>query len=275
MGVMGSQGSGWVKAKKSGIAVPTVERTFQILETLASAVDGCGVSELSRELGLAKSSTFNILTSLEQLGYIYRADGKFHLGLKLYSLSSVVVENMDLRRVAAPILKDLVENTGETANLGIIQGNEAIYIDCLMGPHPVTVHTWPGKRLPLHSTALGKVLLAWLPTNEMTAVLLQDNMSALTPSTITTIESFTAQLDEVRAKGYSVDDEEDAIGMRCIGAPVFDHSGRVVAAISLTAPAQRLLRSKIDEIAPIVIGCALEISTRLGYTAGLHKQTRP
>jgi DNA-binding IclR family transcriptional regulator len=272
---MGSQESGWVMAKKSGIAVPTVERTFQILETLASVVDGCGVSELSRELGLAKSTTFNILTSLEQLGYIYRADGKFHLGLKLYSLSSVVVENMDLRRVAAPILKGLVESTGETANLGIIQGNEAIYIDCLMGPHPVTVHTWPGKRLPLHSTALGKVLLAWLPTNEMTAVLLQENMSALTPSTITTIESFMAQLDEVRDKGYSVDDEEDAIGMRCIGAPVFDHSGRVVAAISLTAPAQRLLRSKIDEIAQNVIGCALEISTRLGYTAGLRTQTRP
>ena len=125
--------------------VPTVDRTFRILEALALSENGFGISELSQTLEIPKSTTFNILMTLVNLGYIYRtdSDNKFHLSLKLFTLGSLVVERMDLRQIARPILQELVDETGETVNLGIIQGDEAVYIECIPGPQPVTVNTWP------------------------------------------------------------------------------------------------------------------------------------
>lgn len=256
-----------VMSNKEKVAVPTIERAFRILEALSEEENGSGISELSKELGLAKSTTFNILTSLTQLGYCYKsgADGKFHLSLKLYSLGSAAAERMDLRRLAASILRDLADGAGETINLGTIQGDEAVYIDCLPSSHPVTVVTWPGQRLPLHSTALGKALLAWRPLEEAQTILAGSELKAFTPATVTSIPQILRELQRVRADGYALDNEEDALGMRCIGAPVFDQSGRAVAAISLTAPLQRLPEGDFGRVAEQVITSAGQISRRLGY----------
>ncbi len=252
--------------------VPTINRTFRILEALAIAENGCGISELSHELKMAKSTTFNILMTLAELGYIYRTDidNKFHLSLKLFSLGSAVVERMDLRKVAASILQELVDATGETANLGTIQGDEAVYIECLSGPHPVTVNTWPGKRLPLHSTALGKALLAWLPEDEAKSVLSTSDISAFSTDLAASIDRLFAELADVRKQHYAVDNEEDAPGMRCVGAPIFAHSGRVVAAISVTAPVQRMPLEKIPAVAILVVESARRISQRLGFEPEIH-----
>lgn len=249
------------------LLVPTVERTFRILQALASEPKGQGVSELSRRLGLAKSTTFNILTTLEQLGYVYRlnGDGSYHLGLKLFSLSSEVVERIDLRRITAPLLEELVEVTGETANLGTIQGDEAIYIESLPGPGPVKVAAWPGKRLSLHSTALGKALVAFMPEEQVETILTRKGLTAHTANTHISLEALKEELGRVRAQGYALDDEEDMLGMRCIGAPIFDHRGRVVAAVSLTAPAQRMPRSEIPRVARTVLDYARRMCQRLGY----------
>jgi DNA-binding IclR family transcriptional regulator len=252
--------------------VPTIDRTFRVLEALSQADTGCGISELSHRLGIAKSTTFNILATLTELGYIYRtdADHKYHLSLKLFSLGSTVVERMDLRRVAGTILQELVNATGETANLGTIQGDEAVYIECLSGPHPVTVHTWPGKRLSLRSTALGKALLAWLPRDEAEAILASSELDMHSPAHAESMDRLFTELAEVRIRSYSIDNEEDAPGMRCVGAPIFDYSGRVVAAISLTAPAQRLPLENIEETAVLVVRSAERVSRRLGYALQLH-----
>jgi len=249
------------------IPVPTIERAFLILEALAAAENGGGISELSTDLGLAKSTTYNILTSLAQLGYCYKspADGKFHLSLKLYSLGSAAAERLDLRRIAASILRGLASRTGETINLGTIQGDEAVYIDCLPSSHPVTVVTWPGQRLPLHSTALGKALLAWRPLDQAQTILADSELKAFTRETLTSIPLILSDLRRVRGQGYALDNEEDALGMRCIGAPVFDQNGAVVAAISLTAPVQRLPESDFGPVAGQVIESANQISGRLGY----------
>jgi DNA-binding IclR family transcriptional regulator len=254
--------------------VPTIQRTFRILEALASAENGRGISELSAELGIAKSTTFNILMSLVQLGYSYRTeeDGKFHMSLKLFSLGSSIVERMDLRKVADSILHSLVEATGETANLGTIQGDEAIYIECLSGPHPVTVNTWPGMRLPLHCTALGKALLAWQPDDVVEAILAKSDMQVFTPNTVTSVERLLEELGEIRGQGYALDDEEDAPGMRCVGAPVFDYSGKAVAAISITAPVQRLPIADMPKTAAMVVASAREISQRLGNASKQGEQ---
>ncbi|MBZ0293331.1 MAG: IclR family transcriptional regulator [Anaerolineae bacterium] len=266
------QWSAIVPREDDKIFVPTVQRTFRILEVLATTENGCGISELSHELGFAKSTTFNILMTLAELGYIYRtqADNKFHLSLKLFSLGSTVVDRMDLRKIAASILQDLVDTTGETVNLGTIQGDEAVYIDCLPGPQPVTVHTWPGKRLPLHSTALGKALLGWLPEKEAKAILSSSDIPEFTADPVPAMTQLFAELTEVRSRGYSIDNEEDAEGMRCVGAPVFDHNGAVLAAISVTAPVQRLPLENIPGIARLVVEGAEKISQRLGFAPEIH-----
>lgn len=247
--------------------VPAIERAFHILEALSEAENGSGISELSKDLGLAKSTTFNVLTSLAQLGYCYKSaeDGKFHLSLKLFSLGSAAAERLDLRRVAASILRGLADRTGETINLGTIQGDEAVYIDCLPSAHPVTVVTWPGQRLPLHSTALGKALLAWRPLDLAQSILACSDLKAFTGETRTSIPQILSDLERVREQGYALDNEEDALGMRCIGAPVFDQRGEVVAAISLTAPVQRLPEADFGPVAAQVIAGARQISKRLGY----------
>ena len=246
--------------------VPTVQNAFRILEVLATTEHGYGISELSRELGFAKSTTYNILMTLAQLGYIYRteADNRFHLSLKLFSLGSAVVERMDLRKVAGTTLQSLVDATGETANLGTIQGDEAVYIDCVPGTHPVRVNTWPGKRLPLHSTALGKALLAWLPEAETRVIVCNSANLMVATNTPFSIDRLLDELVKVRERQYAIDDEEDAVGMRCVGAPIFDHTGRVIAAISLTAPVQRLPLENIPEVAALVVESAYEVSQRLG-----------
>lgn len=259
--------------------VPTVDNAFRILETLAASEDGYGISALSRKLGLAKSTTYNILMTLAQLGYIYRTedDSCFHLSLKLFSLGSSVVERMDLRKIASSILQKLVEDTGETANLGTIQGNEAVYIDCVPGTHLVRVATWPGKRLPLHSTALGKSLLAWLPEEEAKERMSQSLSMASSDSAIS-IDQLLSEVGEIRERQYAIDDEEDVSGMRCVGAPIFDHTGRVVAAISLTAPIQRLPLEAIPKVALLVVESAKEVSQRLGFLIELqtsHMEMNP
>jgi IclR family acetate operon transcriptional repressor len=252
--------------------VPTIERTFRILEALAAHPNGCGISDLSHDLGIAKSTTFNILTTLTELGYIYRtdADNKFHLSLKLFSLGSTAVERLDVRRVSASILQELVNVTGETANLGTIQGDEAVYIECLSGPHLVTVNTFPGKRLPLHSTALGKALLAWLPQAQARAILAISDRQDPSSGIAANIDRLLAEFAHVRSQRYAVDNEEDAPGMRCVGAPIFDYTGQVVAAISLTAPTQRMPLEQIPETAVLVVESAERISRRLGYAPEMH-----
>lgn len=247
-------------------AVPTVLRTFRILEALARADHGYGVSKLSRELGLAKSTAFSILSTLEHLGYVFKDENhRYHLSVKLFSLSSIMVQQMDFRKAATPILRHIVEETRETTNLAMLQRGEGIVVDTLPGPHTVTVNTFPGERFSLHSTAIGKALLAWLPDDELDPILATKGLPSRTPNTITSLAAFKKELRRTRKRGYATDDEEDFPGLRCVGAPLFDHSGRVVAAISVTVPAQRLPVSNMDALAAVVVDGAMQVSNKLGY----------
>jgi IclR family KDG regulon transcriptional repressor len=249
--------------------VPAVARAFRILERLAEAPEALGVSELSREVGLAKSTTFNLLLTLEELGYVYRvgAATSFRLSYKLFALGSSVAERSEMLRLLAPLIDELVATTGETANLGIRQGDEALYLASVRGPGPVTVVESPGVRIPMHSTALGKVLCAWLPPGEVTALLARRGMPKFTPRTCDSIDQFLAELTTVTGLGYAVDNEENEPGMRCIGAPVFNRTGHVEAAISITAPVQRLALDGVAVVATTVIRIAQRMSERLGYVA--------
>jgi IclR family acetate operon transcriptional repressor len=187
------------------------------------------------------------------------------MSIKLVSLVGAVLERFDLRGLAHPILMELKEKTGETVNLGILDGAEAIYLETIPGPGAIRVNTWPGKRLPIHCTALGKALAAELSQDELGAILAKTGLPGSTPNTHTTFESLQADLELTRQRGYAIDDEEDEVGLRCIGAPIRDHQGNTVAALSVTGLAHRVPLANLPELAIAVMDTARRISELQGY----------
>lgn len=248
-------------------AVPSVERAFAILETLADTPEGLGLSDLARRLGFVKSTAYMTLVTLERLGYIYRESQtqRYLLTIKLFAVGSQVLQRFNVRRMAEDLLRELWEKTGETVNLGSLQGDEAIYIESLEGRKTVRVSTWPGKRLELHCTALGKVLLAFRAWEEVEILLEGRELTPHTARTVVDLATLRRELEVVRQLGYAVDRGEDVEGVRCVGAPVFDRDGAVVAAVSITAPEQRMPEERIPRVAAEVVEVARKLSERLGY----------
>jgi IclR family KDG regulon transcriptional repressor len=247
--------------------IPMLDRSLHVLELLAPAGDGLSIAELSRELAAPKSSVFNILATLEERGYVRHANGagKYVLTTRLYKLGSAAVARLNVKRVLYPLLLELVERTGETANLGILDGDEAFYIESIEGQGRVRVAVTPGEHIDLHCTALGKVLLANLPAEQTARLLKGRRLKAHTPRTITSSAALRRQLAQIRAQGYALDDEEDNLDLRCLGAPIRDYSSCVVAAVSSTAPKHRLLSAQIPARAEVVRGLAAQMSRALGY----------
>jgi len=247
--------------------IPSIHRAFVLLEAISETEEGLGVSELAHRTGWPKSSIFNILTTLSLDGYVAQDPdtGRYCMTIKLFSLSGTIVERMDIRRLASPLLVELMELTGETVNLGILDGTEAIYLETIAGPSAIRVNTWPGKRLPIHRTSLGKALVADLTREELAAIITKTGLPRGTPNTHTTLEALEADLELTRQRGYAVDNEEDEVGMRCVGAPVRDYRGKTMAAVSVTGLAHRVPLESVPEIASAVMDVARRISERLGY----------
>lgn len=253
--------------EKSRYLIPMLERSMRVLELLSEAEEGLSLAELCQRLAAPKSSVFNILATLEEAGYLRAVNttGKYTLTAKLFHIGSPAIQRLDPKRTLYPYLVELVELTGETANLGILDGREALYIESVPGSSRVRVAVTPGERLDLHCTALGKTLLAFLDTVQADELLAGRPLPRRTPNTITDRASLTAQLALIRERGYAIDDEEDNLDIRCIGAPIRDYTGRVTAAVSITAPKHRLSDTLITEKAGLVMAMAARMSQALGY----------
>jgi DNA-binding IclR family transcriptional regulator len=257
-------------SRKSQYLIPMLERALRVLEALSEAADGLSLAELSQQLDAPKSSIFNILATLEESGYIRVVDasGKYTLTTKLFRVGSPAVARLNLKQSLHPLLAELVELTGETANLGILEGNEAVYIETIEGQNRLRVAVMPGERIDLHSTALGKMLLAHLPPERAVELLRSRSLYGRTPHTLTEPSALLEQFSEIRARGYALDDEEDHLEIRCLSAPVRDHTGRVVAAVSITAPKNRLTDEALERKAAVVTRVAARMSATLGYERG-------
>ncbi len=252
--------------------VPSIHRAFVLLEALSESSKGLRISELSRQTGWPKSSIFNILTTLTQDGYVSQdpESSRYRMTIKLFSLGGAVVERMDIRKLAYPLLVDLMEKTGETVNLGILDGTEAIYLETVAGPGAISVRTWPGKRLPIHRTALGKALAAELTEESLVTIIENTGLPSGTNNSHTTLETLQADLESTRQRGYAVDDEEDELGMCCVGAPVRDYREKTVAAVSVTGLAHRMPPETIQEFSLAVIDTGRRLSELMGYRERIY-----
>ncbi len=242
-----------------------VERALAILEMVAQRRGGLTNSEISRKLEIPKSSASYILRTLDRHGYLRRAaeTGKYRLGLKVLSLGRDVLAGLDIGEVSAPVLRALVDRTQLTAHLAVLDHGEAVYIEKVDAPGFIKMDTWVGRRMFVHSTSVGKSLVAHLPKEEVEAILRERGLKKRTPKTISSQARFLNELEKVRAQGYAVDDEENSVGARCLGAPVFDVLGRVEAAVGLSGTISQIDDANLPRLAGLVKEAARKISRQL------------
>ncbi|MGD1996627.1 MAG: IclR family transcriptional regulator [Anaerolineae bacterium] len=249
-------------------AVKTVGRAIDLLRSFSLEEPELGVTELSKRLDVHKSTVSRLLSTLEEEDLVYRNSetGRYRLGVGLIELAGLVVLRADLRRVARPMLRQLADQTQETVNLTVRDSGEAINVD-QVSPHGRRVLNigWVGRRTPLHASSTGKVLLAYLPDEELDA-LLEGPLPRYTEHTITHAAVLREQLAVVRRRGYAVGLEELEIGLNAVAAPVRDHTGQVVASVSAAGPSYRFSRERIEgEVAAEVMACTGRISRALGF----------
>ena len=238
-----------------------VERALNILEAAAQRRDGLTNAEISRKLGIPKSSASYILRTLEKRSYLRREaeTGRYRLGLKILSLGGDAQANLDIADVALPFMRILGEKIRMTVHLAVLDQGEAVYIEKVEAPGFFKVNTWVGRRMFLHSTSVGKCLLAWLPKHDIENIVKQQGLKKRTPKTITSITRLIAELEHVKQSGYAVDDEENSLGARCLGAPIFDTMGNVSAALG----ASGTLTQTDEDSMPRIIEALKETARRI------------
>ncbi|MEL7564159.1 MAG: IclR family transcriptional regulator [Dehalobacterium sp.] len=253
--------------KKKTNLVQSVDRALSILEILENSSELLGVTEISNRLSLHKSTLFGLLTTLENKGFVFQDSqtGKYGLGLRVLELGQKVIARMDLRNQARPFLKKIMETYGETVHLVIRDNEEVVYIDKVEGPQTIGPISQIGKRNPVHCTGVGKCLLAFLTDEEQDILLSKIQLKCYTQNTITNHEVLKEHFALIRRQGYSIDNEEIEIGLRCVAAPIFDYNGTIIGAISIAGPSARLTDQRIQELIKPVKECALAISQNLGY----------
>ncbi|MFB3819422.1 MAG: IclR family transcriptional regulator [Candidatus Methylomirabilales bacterium] len=244
----------------------SIVRAFALLEAMSQAPGEIGIAQLAKRAGLHVSTTHRLLATLVALGYARQSPetGRYAVGARALQLAEAYGEQTDLRGAARPVLERLSRETGETANLVVLEGHEALYVDKAESAQNLRIFSRIGRRTPLYCTAVGKVLLAWRPPDEVRRLLAATPIERLTRRTITDAQRLTRELLRVRQQGYALDLEECEEGARCIATPVRVASGEVVAAISLSGPSIRMHSGRLRELIPMMLAAAAEVSGQLG-----------
>ncbi|MDQ7095238.1 IclR family transcriptional regulator [Desulfosporosinus sp. PR] len=247
--------------------VQTLERSLDVLEVLAHAEEPLGVTEIGNRIQLHKSTVHRILQTLCYRGYVERAKENEHyqLGIKIVELGIRFFNDLEIRKVAAPVLNDLAKLLNEVVHLVLPDDGEIVYIDRAESSHVVGMHSKVGRRAPMHCTAVGKAILSTLPEEEVRHILETKGMTRYTPNTIIDPEVLLKELRSIRENKISVEKEENEIGIICLGTPVFDYSGRAIGAISVSGPASRIQEKGLERIGQEMKKAGEEVSSKLGF----------
>ena len=244
----------------------TLQKAGELLALFDREHTEWGVREAATRLKIAKSSAHDLMSSLAQLGFLNRTDeNRYRLGWRLVTLSETLLATTELRKEAHPVMEELAAQYQETIHLAVLDGTQAVYVDKLEGKQAVRVElTSLGARLYAHCSALGKVLLAYSPEEDVKRIIQTAGLPSFTPNTITDESELAQALAKIRKQGYAYDLEEILLDLCCVGAPIYNHTGQVIAAISMSIPAYRFRRSQ-TEYRDAIVRAAKSISERLGY----------
>jgi DNA-binding IclR family transcriptional regulator len=256
------------KRKKSDYIIQSVDHALDVMEAFHGEEDELGITELSRRLKLHKNNIFRILATLENRGYIEqnRVTDNYRLGLETLELGQTYIRHTGLLRVARPITEGLGKKVNENVYIGILKENYAFYLDVVESVHTVRVLSRVGCRVPTYCSAMGKAQLAFETPETIAEILGKKELKKFTPNTISDRDKVVEHLALVKELGYAVDDEEWDEGVRCVAAPIYDYTRKVVGAVSISAPSVRMPMEQVKkEYVPMIINACEEISDRLGY----------
>ncbi|MFM5715992.1 DNA-binding transcriptional regulator KdgR [Aeromonas allosaccharophila] len=247
-------------------SVSSVLKVFGILQALSEQKD-IGVTELSQRIMMSKSTVYRFLQTMKTLGYVNQEGetDKYTLSLKLFELGGRALEHQDLIQIADVQMHRLGKLTKETLHLGALDENSVVYLHKIDSEYNLRMYSRIGRRCPLYSTALGKVMMAWLPEEEVRSMLAGVTFERFTEHTLANVDALLAELAQVRGQGYAEDNEENENGLRCFGVPIYNRMGRIITGLSLSLPIVRFEESKRAELVSLLHEAAARISAELGY----------
>lgn len=256
-----------------GGTVQSLIRALSLLNALARHDQGLGLSEAAKETGLAVSTAHRLLSTLQRENFV-RFDPErsvWMVGVQTFIAGSAYLRARELTGVARPIMRQLMERSGETVNLAVEEGGEAIYVAQIECRKTMRAIARPGGRAAMHCSGIGKALLAAMPEDDAERIIALRGLPAATAKTITTPAELRAELQAIRKRGFAIDEEENAIGLRCVAAPVFDEHGKPIAAISLSGPTARIGDDLLPSLGEAVREAAGQITAGLGGAASTAK----
>ena len=254
-------------SKGTGDSVEAVEKALQILEAVGTA-KRIGVLKLSQEVELPYSTVHRLLSTLAKRGYIQQESDrrKYALGPKVLELGTAFLDTVELRQVALPRMLSLSQRTRETVNLVIWNGRSAVCAEKIDSPESVTVQqTQIGRLEPLHSSGLGKAIIAFLPAAQLDEVLKGVNLVSYTRNTLVSVKALKNDLEKIRQRGFAIDDQEGVLGVRCVASPIWNYREEVLGALSLVGPSIRMSKKRVLDLGRMVREEAIKISQQLGY----------
>ncbi len=246
--------------------VQALQRAMRILEVLAESAYGMSLGEMAEILGLPPSTLHRLLTTLESSRFVRfdPTEGLWQIGVQAFIVGSAFVRARDLARIARPHMRRLMEASGETANIYVEDGGEAVCIGQVECRQVMRAIARPGGRVRMHCSGAGKALLAWRSDEELAVILRSHGLPRATERTIDRPARLREELARIRERGFAIDDEEHAVGLRCVAAPVFDEQGYAVAALSVSGPRARLDDARLAELGPLVARTARSVTAAYG-----------
>lgn len=246
----------------------TVRKVARVLDLFSAERPEWGVTEVARALGIPKSTAHALLDTMCRIGLLRKTPHcRYRLGWRVLALHRVLMETTEFRAEAVPVMQGLVARYGETVHLAALDDGQVVYVEKLEGTRAVRVAvSRVGARLPAHCSAVGKVLLAFRPWEEVQDIVRVQGLPAFTPRTITSLHELRVELGRVREQGYAIDQEEVMADLCCVAAPIRDYTGSVVAAMSLSVPAYRFHQYR-DEYRRAIVQATRQVSENLGHFA--------
>lgn len=247
-------------------SVSSVLKVFGILQTLGEQKD-IGVTELSQRIMMSKSTVYRFLQTMKSLGYVTQEgeSDKYGLSLKLFELGAKALEYQDLIQISDTQMHRLGKLTKETVHLGALDEDSIVYLHKIDSEYNLRMYSRVGRRRPLYSTGLGKIMLAWLPETEVRAVLANVIFERFTERTLADVDALLVELEQVRAQGYAEDNEEMESGLRCFAVPIYNRMGRIIAGLSLSLPLLRFQEEQKENLVQELHQSAAKISDELGF----------
>lgn len=247
--------------------IQSVERALQILDLFNDHTVELKITEISEQMRLHKSTVHSLLKTLQQSRYIDQnsENGKYRLGLKLVERGNLVINTLNIRQIANKYLVELALKTGQTCQLGILDGNAGVYIDKEEGANSVIRYSRIGRRIPLHCTAIGKLLLSYQPPDIIHSLLDNYLFTQATNRTITKKEDFLMELEKVRYNEYAVDNQENELGVRCIAVPILNQHGQILAALSISTLVSTVSDDLLNDYLQLLKTTGKELSEKMRY----------